>query len=190
MSVLEAALLFLCEFFFTLLIAVLVLRFCLQLSGMPTRNIITQWLGKVTNPVLKPLRFVYLRVWKNFDSAVFLMGLLLVMAKTFLIGWFRIEEALPLWNIFIFSCGQFLQYMVQLYSIAIIAQVVLNWINPAPNAVGEVIYTLTAPMLNWVRKFLPPIAGFDLSPIPVWLCLQLISILIATPLMRGSLWML
>ena len=188
MSVLQAALLFLCQTIFTLLIIVFLLRFCLQLSGPTPRNIITQWIGRITNPVIKLVRYV-LRVWKGFDSAAFLICLLLIMAKVYILGWLTIGESLPLLNILVFSCGQFLQFTVQLYSIAIIAQAVLSWVNPEPNALSDVLYVLTAPMLNLVRKFLPPIGGLDLSPIPVWLILQLINIVVATPIMRAALWM-
>ncbi|MCD6046284.1 MAG: hypothetical protein K0R48_1447 [Gammaproteobacteria bacterium] len=190
MSVLQAALLFLCQAIFTLCISVFLLRFCLQLSGFPSRNTITQWVGKITNPVIQPLRHVFLRVWKGFDSAAFLICLLLVMAKVFIFGWIKLGEPLPLLNIFIFSCGQWLQFTLQLYSLAIIAQAVLSWVNPSPNALSDVLYSLTAPMLNLVRRFIPPIGGFDLSPIPVWLGLQLVNIMVATPIMRASLWML
>jgi YggT family protein len=188
MSVLQAALLFLCQTIFTLLIIVFLLRFCLQLPGTTPRNTITQWIGKITNPVIKPVRTI-LRVWKGVDSAAFLICLLLIMAKVYVLGWLKIDESLPLLNVFTFSCGQFLQFMVQLYSIAIIAQAVLSWINPAPNALSNVLYILTAPMLNFVRRFLPPIGGLDLSPIPVWLGLQLINIMVAAPIMRAALWM-
>lgn len=188
MLVLQAALLFLCQTIFTLLIIVFLLRFCLQLSGPTPRNTITQWIGKITTPVIKPVRYV-LRVWKSFDSAAFLICLLLVVAKVYVFEWIKIDESLPLLNIFIFSCGQFLQFTLQLYSIAIIAQAVLSWVNPAPNALSDVLYILTAPMLNLVRRFLPPIGGLDLSPLPVWLGLQLINIMVATPIMRASLWM-
>jgi YggT family protein len=188
MLVLQAALLFLSQTIFTLLIIVFLLRFCLQLSGPTPRNIITQWIGKITNPVIKLVRTVF-RVWKNFDSAAFLICLLLIMAKVYIFGWIKIDESLPLLSIFIFSCGQFLKFTLQLYSIAIITQAVLSWINPSPNALSDVLYILTAPMLNLVRRFLPPIGGLDLSPIPVWLVLQLINITVATPLMRASLWM-
>ncbi len=188
MSVLQAALLFLCQSVFTLCIAVFLLRFCLHLSGATPRNIITQWLGKITNPVIKPVRTI-LGVWKGFDSAAFLICLLLVMAKVYIFGWIKIDEPLPLLSIFIFSCGQLLQFTLQLYSLAIIAQAVLSWVNPSPNALSDVLYSLTAPLLNLVRRFIPPIGGFDLSPIPVWLGLQLLNIMVAAPIMRASLWM-
>lgn len=190
MSVLQAALLFLCQTIFTLCIIVFLLRFCLQLSGIPSRNTLTQWLGKITNPVLRPLRYLFLRIWGRFDSGAFIVCLLLIMVKVYIYGWIKIDESIPLLSLLFFSCGQLLQFILQLYSIAIIAQAVLSWVNPAPNAVTAVLYSLTAPLLNLVRRFIPPIGGFDLSPIPVWLALQLLNIMVAAPIMRASLWML
>ncbi len=189
MYALEAALLFLCQTVLTLCIAVLLLRFCLQLSGKTPRNIITQWIGKITNPVLRPLQYL-LPVWKGFDSANLVLCLGINMGKTFIYGWIKVGMALPLLSIFIFSCGQLFQFTLHLYGMAIIAQAVLSWVNPSPNPLSGILYSLTAPLLNLARRFIPPIGGMDLSPIPVWLGLQLLNILIAAPIMRASLWML
>ena len=55
-----------------------------------------------------------------------------------------------------------------LYMYVIIARAVMSWFNPNPyNSVVRFIYQITDPVLEQVRRFLPPIAGLDLSPVVV-----------------------
>jgi YggT family protein len=42
-------------------------------------------------------------------------------------------------------------------------------------------------LLRPARKIIPPIAGFDISPIPVLIILQFLTMLIANPLMNTGL---
>ncbi|MFA7669137.1 MAG: YggT family protein [Burkholderiaceae bacterium] len=50
-------------------------------------------------------------------------------------------------------------------------QAVLSWVNPmAP--VMPVLHTLTAPLLNPIRRFMPNLGGLDLSPLVLLLLAQ------------------
>lgn len=186
---LEMALLFLSQFVFTTLIIVLLLRFCLQLSGAGSHNVITQWVIKITRPCIKPLQW-FLPTWRRFDSSVIVVALLLSMLKVFIYGYLKVGINFPVLPIFIFSCAQLLQFVLQLYGIAVIAQAVLSWVNPDPNPLSGLLYVLTAPLLNFARRFIPPLAGFDLSPVAVWLSLQIVNIVVVAPIMQRSLWMI
>ena len=66
---------------------------------------------------------------------------------------------------------------LDLYKMGVIAHVVLSWlvsfniINTHNNFVrmaGEFLYRITEPALRRIRRFVPPIAGFDLSPIALF----------------------
>ncbi|MDH5472225.1 MAG: YggT family protein [Gammaproteobacteria bacterium] len=53
-----------------------------------------------------------------------------------------------------------------MFLFAIIIQAVLSWINPDPyNPIVSLLNYITWPVLKHFRKLLPPISGFDLSPI-------------------------
>jgi YggT family protein len=78
--------------------------------------------------------------------------------------------------------GTIIAAFVQLYSLVILARVLMSWINVNPySPVARVIFDLTEPVLAPVRNLLPPAAGLDFSPIIVLVLLQIIGqILIST----------
>ncbi|MBK34443.1 MAG: hypothetical protein CME26_02805 [Gemmatimonadetes bacterium] len=49
----------------------------------------------------------------------------------------------------------------------------MSWFSPDPShPVVRGIYALTEPVLGPVRRILPPMGGFDLSPIVIFLVLM------------------
>jgi YggT family protein len=65
--------------------------------------------------------------------------------------------------------------LVSIYTLLILASVVLSWIGPstgAPGRVRAVVDTLTAPVLRPFRRLVPPLGRFDLSPVLALLTLQ------------------
>ena len=54
--------------------------------------------------------------------------------------------------------------------ILIIVRVVFSWVAPGSrNAITQIAYNLTEPILAPVRRMIPPTAGLDLSPLVVTL---------------------
>lgn len=72
--------------------------------------------------------------------------------------------------------------LIQLYSLVILARVLMSWINIDPDSpLARTIYDLTEPVLAPVRNMLPPAGGLDFSPIIVIIVLQVIqSLIVAT----------
>lgn len=66
------------------------------------------------------------------------------------------------------------------FKIAIIASVVISWVNADPyNPIVRAIRELTEPLFSRVRRFVPAVFGrIDLSPILVLLALQFIEVAI------------
>ena len=61
---------------------------------------------------------------------------------------------------------------------AVLVRVILSWVAPDPySPVVRVIVQITEPIMAPVRKLLPPMGGFDLSPLFVLLGIQLLQIL-------------
>jgi YggT family protein len=80
---------------------------------------------------------------------------------------------------------------VQIYTFIIVAYVVLSMlvsfqiVNPRVPIiarVGRILYMLSEPTLRPIRRIVPVIAGFDLSPLVLLLLLQLISRYVLWPL--------
>lgn len=56
----------------------------------------------------------------------------------------------------------------------VLARVFSSWLNPDPyNPVVRFLYQATEPVLSRIRRFIPPLGGFDLSPIVLIFGLQL-----------------
>jgi YggT family protein len=76
---------------------------------------------------------------------------------------------------------EILCYALQAYTIILIARIILSWVNmvwsppPSLTPVIRVIYDLTEPVMGFFRQFIPSVGGLDLSPIFIFLIIQLIS---------------
>ena len=63
--------------------------------------------------------------------------------------------------------------LLTLYWYVILARVLMSWFSPDPyHPVVRAIYAVTEPILGPVRRILPPMGGFDLSPIVIFLVLM------------------
>ena len=70
--------------------------------------------------------------------------------------------------------------ILKYYSYVVVANVIISWLiafnvlntgNRFVYSVLDFSYRLTAPALNYIRRFLPNIAGLDFSPIILFLIL-------------------
>lgn len=69
--------------------------------------------------------------------------------------------------------------LLDLYSLVLLASVVLSWVQLSEdNAFVKIVRQLTDPVLDPVRKVVPPVGGFDLSPVIVILGLNLLKALL------------
>jgi YggT family protein len=75
--------------------------------------------------------------------------------------------------------ASFLAQLLQLYVFAIFGRIILSWFPIEPGGamatIFSVLYRITEPVLGPVRRILPPMGGFDISPIIVILALELIG---------------
>lgn len=81
--------------------------------------------------------------------------------------------------------GDIVGVVLNIFFYAIIINIILSWVSPRQyNPLTEILHLMTEPLLNPARRFIPPISGFDISPIPVLIILQFITMLVANPLMN------
>ena len=71
-----------------------------------------------------------------------------------------------------------LAQLVRIYIFLIFGRVIFSWFpisrGSPMESVYSFLYTVTEPVLGPVRRALPPLGGFDLSPIVVMVGLQLL----------------
>jgi YggT family protein len=69
--------------------------------------------------------------------------------------------------------------IINIYIVVIIGRIILSWFPISRGGLMETVYnalyTVTEPVLGPVRRALPPLGGFDLSPIVVIFGLQLVG---------------
>ena len=55
--------------------------------------------------------------------------------------------------------------LLTIYKYILLASVIISWVNADPyNPVVRFLHQVTDPVLNRIRRFLPAMGGFDLSP--------------------------
>lgn len=147
-----------------LYITAVMLRLLLQWVRADFYNPVCQFLVKVTNPALLPLRRVIPLIGRLDTASVVLM-----LALEFLGVWIvsRIGSApLSPAGIALLSVTKLLATVLVTYFFLIIANVLLSWVaGRAQHPVVPLVYQLTEPVLRPFRRIIPPIAGIDLSPV-------------------------
>ncbi len=162
------------------LIAVL-LRLILQIVRADFYNPISQFIVKVTNPFLRPLRRV-IPGWKGLDLASIVLLLAVQMLATALIH-LAAGQDFGASGLLVMSVAQLLALTLNLYLITILVEVILSWVGPGGNhPIFGLLHSVNEPVLRPARRLLPPIAGLDLSPIVVLFAIQLLKILLVAPI--------
>lgn len=172
---------FLLRTLFELYILLIMLRFLLQWARADFYNPVSQFLVKLTNPPLKPLRR-FIPGWGGIDVASIVLMLALQMVALALVAALRGGEIGPL-ALLLWSVAELVSLVFNVFIFSILIQALLSWINPgAYNPVTGILYSLNAPILRPIRRFVPPVAGFDLSPLVAIIGLQVVKMLVVPPL--------
>lgn len=167
---------YLIQTFISMFMVAMLLRFLLQLVRADFYNPISQFLVKVTNPLVIPLRKL-LPVFGGIDLATLALALLLQVAA---IVSLLLLNSLGLPNlglIVIWAVLGILGMLVNIYFFALLAMIILSWIAPGSNHPGiHLLHQITEPVMAPVRKIIPPMGGLDLSPIFVFILINVILI--------------
>jgi YggT family protein len=168
---------FLISTLFSLYIMAVMLRFLLGLVRADFYNPVSQFLVRITNPLLIPLRKVVPSIGK-FDSAAMLLMIVLQLAAITLILLLRGGGISPA-VLVILTIATLVSLLIDVYMFAIIVEVIISWMNPGSyNPVSSLLHSLTSPLLRPIRHLVPPIAGIDLSPLFAIIGLQVLRMLI------------
>lgn len=160
-----------------LYITAVLLRLLLQWVRADFYNPVCQFLVKVTNPAIVPLRRVIPSI-RKLDTA----SVVLIIALELFSVWIasRISSSpLNFQEIVIFSFMKLVATLLMTYLILIIASVILSWVSARmQHPVVPLVYKLTEPVLAPFRKIIPPIAGIDLSPLFALIAIRFLLLLI------------
>jgi YggT family protein len=160
-----------------LYITAIMLRLLLQWVRADFYNPVCQFLIKVTNPVLVPLRRVIPAVGR-LDTASVVLMLGLEFFSVWIVSRIASSPLSPA-GIVLFSVTKLLATLLITYFFLIIANVILSWVaGRARHPVVPLVYQLTEPVLRPFRRFIPPIAGLDLSPLFALIAIRFLLLLL------------
>lgn len=160
-----------------LYIAAVLLRLLLQWVRADFYNPLSQFLVKLTNPAIIPLRRVVPSIGRLDTASVVLMLVLEVFGvwlasqlNTHNMGWAQI---------IIFSITKLCMTLLMTYFFLIIASVIMSWVGQGlRHPFVPLLYQLTEPVLRPFRRIIPPIAGIDLSPLFALISIRFLILLL------------
>ena len=158
------ALIYIIDALSTLVTFVFLLRFWLPWFGADFRNPIAQGLLQATSPIINPLRRIVPSIGRIDTATILVMVLIQVLTLALI---FSLAGApLTAKIILLGALFKLLQLSLQLFMFAIIIRIVLSWIAPQTyNPATSLLANITDPLLRPFRRYIPPVGGFDISPI-------------------------
>ena len=147
---------FLLNTVFTLFGAALILRAWMQVVRLPPYNPVSHAIFQATNWLVLPLRRV-LPSARRVDVASLVAAL--IAAIVYVVAMMAIAgvDLLVIW--------------------LTILMALLSWLNPHSPAM-PILYQLTAPFLNPLRRVIPNLGGIDLSPILLFVIVQVLLMIV------------
>ena len=171
------ATIFLVQTVFGFYVLAVMLRFLLQWVRADFYNPLVQFLVRITNPPLLPLRRI-VPGYRGLDLAAVVLAFALQLVEVLLVT-LLLGQPLGAGGLLLLTVMELLKLLINIYLWGIIIQVVLSWVNPDPrHPAARVLAQLTAPLLKPAQRLLPPISGVDLSPMLVVVALIFVSLLL------------
>jgi len=173
----SAAFSFLVETLIGLVLTVLLLRILLEAVRADWYNPVCQALIKITDPLVKPVAKMIPRVGKiNMAALVVLYALqVLGLAILFMISG-QVPDPLVL---ALLGVLRLIRLLLVVYIVLIIATVIVSWVGQnVRHPIIPLLFQLTDPVLAPIRRVLPDLGGFDLSPLLAIIAIQFLIILL------------
>jgi len=160
-----------------LYVTAILLRLLLQWVRADFYNPLSQFLIKVTNPVLVPARRIIPSIGK-LDTASVVIMLLLELIQLVAIGLLS-KTGFGFQFLLLFAIKKLLITLLITYLVLIIARVLVSWIAAqSRHPLIPLIYQLTEPVLKPFSKLLPPLGGVDLSPLFALIAVRFLLLLL------------
>ncbi|MDO9475722.1 MAG: YggT family protein [Pseudohongiella sp.] len=166
----------------TLYMLAVLLRFLLQISRADFYNPITQMIVRATDPGVQLFRR-FIPGFKGVDFATLVFAVLveciLICALIFMAGFDLPGVGL----ILTWAVGGILNFILDIYFWSLLVSIVSSFIAPfSEHPALVLVRQLTEPIMAPFRRLLPSMGGLDLSPIFVFLSIQILKILLIAPI--------
>jgi len=173
------AIIYLLRFAFDALLMILIMRIWLQWVKADFYNPLSQFIVKVSNPLVVPLRRIIPGIG-GLDLATILVAYIVATLKFFTLAALS-GESLGVLAFYIGLLVLVKQAGFLLFVIMII-MAIMSWVVQGYNATLMVLSQLTEPFLRPIRKVIPNMGGLDLSMLVAFLAMNVINILLSNSL--------
>ena len=168
---------YLIRVFFDALFTVLILRVWLQLVRADFYNPVSQFIVKVTNPIVVPVRKI-IPGFGGIDVATVLLAYIVATVKFIIIpllngGPIDIITSMVIGGLYCVKQLGVLLFM------SMLIMALMSWVVQGYNPTMALLQQLTDPFLTPIRKVIPAIGGLDLSIIVAFLALNVINIFLS-----------
>ena len=178
MENLTETLVFLIKTLSSFYITIVMLRFLFQLVRAEFYNPVSQFIVKVTNPLLVPLRRLIPGVL-GVDIASVVLALLLQILAIEAYYLVRDGQLLPFTLALLLSAFELVALVLDIYFWALLIMVILSWVAPYSNHPAiSLINSLLQPVLSRIQKLIPPVGGLDFSPMVAMILIYCLKILL------------
>ncbi len=174
------------RFVFDFFIYILIIRMLLQKLGANYFNQITQFVIKLTNPVVKPTQRI-LPGYKGFDFAIIALFFILQVIEIYLLfglGGYPLANVL---GVLLIVIGELGTKIVNIYFFATIILGVVSWFPALQTGpVAEIVQIICEPLIKKFRRFIPTFAGLDFAPLALIIVALAVNYLIFNPIIRAG----
>jgi YggT family protein len=178
-SNISSAIVFIVNAVTSLYLLVLLLRFWMPWLQADFRNPLAQGILRFTSPIVIPVRRI-VPSFGRLDTATVLVAFV-IQYLTVLLLLLILGQTAGIATIAVTSIVKLVVLSINLFVYAIFIRIILSWISQGGyNPATAIITTLTEPLLRPFRRILPPMGGFDISPI-----FAVILLLAATIVVNG-----
>lgn len=168
---------YLVDFIFNTFIMILILRVWLQWVRADFYNPLSQFIVKVSNPLVIPFRKIIPGLG-GIDLATVVLAFVVATLKFVVIpamngGEINVLAAMIIGGLYL------LKQIGVLIFIIMLVMALMSWVVQGYNPTQMMFHQLTEPLLRPIRKIVPSIGGLDLSVIIAFLALNVINIFLA-----------
>ncbi|AOR62278.1 YggT family protein [Pectobacterium wasabiae] len=153
-------------------VMVLLLRIWMQWSRSDFYNPLSQFVVKITQPAVGPLRRI-LPSLGPIDSASLVLAFVVIAFKLFILVYLgAIPVNLTLILISVFALAKSIGHLIFW---VIIIRSIMSWVSQGRSPVEYLLHQLTEPLMAPIRRILPAMGGIDFSAMVVILILYLLK---------------
>ncbi|KDN10105.1 MAG: YggT family protein [Gilliamella sp.] len=147
----------------TVCLYVLILRLWMQRVRVNFYNPFTQFIVRITQPVIGPLRKVIPSI-KQIDTATWVLLYFVAVIKIIFISYYgMINESIWTSKYLLYAIAVIAHAFGHLLFWLLLFRAILSWVSRGQSNADELLAQLTEPLIAPIRRIVPPLGMIDIS---------------------------